>query len=101
MASWKMVVPSMKKLKMESIVLQFHQDHHLHHLALIPPRKKTFQFHTLHHHPFLRDSFLRHQYQIVLHFLHRFLLELVYLHPFQLGAPTRPLPLLQLLLVGT
>jgi hypothetical protein len=101
MASWKILVPSMKKFKMESIVLRFHWDHHLHHLVLIPLKRKTFQFHKPPHHPSLRDSFHLHQYQIVLQFLPRFLLEPVYLHRFQLGPPTRPLLLLQLLLVGT
>jgi hypothetical protein len=101
MASWRIVLPSMKKFRMENIVLQSHWVHHLHHLVLIPLKKKTFQFHKPPHPPFHRDSFHLLQYQTVLQFLLQFLPELVYPHLFQLESPTHPLPLLQLPLVGT
>jgi hypothetical protein len=99
--SLKILVPSMKKFRMESIVHQFHLDHHLPHLILIPLKRKNFQFHKSLHHPSLRDSFHPHQYQTAVQFLPQFLPEPVYLHLFQLGPPTWPLLLLQLLLVGT
>jgi hypothetical protein len=100
MDSWRIVLPSMKKFKMENIALQSHWVHHLPHLVLIPPRRKTSQLHQLSRHPYHRDSCHLLRYQIVLQFLPRFLLELVYPHLFQLGPRTQPHPLLHLSLVG-
>jgi hypothetical protein len=100
MASWRIVLPSMRKFKMENIALQSHWVHHLHHLVLIPLIRKTSQLHQLSPLPYRRDNCHLLRYQIVLQLLPRFLLELVYPHQFQLGRQTQPLPLLQLSLVG-
>jgi hypothetical protein len=100
MASWRTVLPSMKKFKMENIVLQSPQVNHLHHLVLIPLKKKTSHLRQLSHLPYRSDSCHLLQYQIVLQFLPQFLPELVYPHLFQLGPPTQPLLLPQLPLVG-
>jgi hypothetical protein len=100
MASWRIVLPSMKKFKMENIALQSHRVHRLRHPVLIPPRRKTSQLRQLFRLPYLRDSCRLLRYQIVPQLLPRFLLELVYPHLFQLGPQTRPLLLLRLPLVG-
>jgi hypothetical protein len=100
MASWRIVLPSMKKFKMENIALQSHWVHHLHHLVLIPLRRKISWLQQLSPLPYHRDNCHLLRYQIVLQVLPRFLLELVCPHLFQLGPRTQLLPLLQLSLVG-
>jgi hypothetical protein len=100
MASWRIVLPFMKKFKMENIALQSHRAHRLHHPVLIQMRRTTSQLHQLFRLLYRRDSCHLLPYQIVLQFLPRFPLELVYPHLFQLGPPIQPLLLLRMSPVG-